>query len=167
MQTSRFQIGLITALAAGLGATLTSSNAVGYPASAAISLGTNPVWSTGGGMESGSSTTVVVAPSDQDLVLTDVVMSPELGDMTCELIMRAQLSLDSGEELARYTLTLDSYSASASGSMTIRGVDSHYISGMRIPAGQGLILQATTIGEGYSCSSEQITYGLSGYSAQP
>ncbi len=48
MQTSRFQIGLITAMAAGLGATLTSSDAIGYPAGAAISLGANPVWSTGG-----------------------------------------------------------------------------------------------------------------------
>ncbi len=37
MVTSRFQLGLIAALAAGLGFSLSSSEAVGYPAGAAVS----------------------------------------------------------------------------------------------------------------------------------
>ncbi len=166
MQTSRFQIGLITAMAAGLGATVTSSDAIGYPAGAAISLGANPVWSTGGGLGTGLSRTVAVAPADQDLVLTDVILRPELVDMTCEILMRVQLSLSDGEELARYTVTLDSYSGSASGSMTIHGVNARYVSGIRVPAGDTLTLRTDTIGEGYSCTDEQLNYSLSGYTAQ-
>ena len=48
MQTSRFQLGLIATLAVGLGFSLASSDAVGYPAGAAVSMGTNPLWAKGG-----------------------------------------------------------------------------------------------------------------------
>ena len=44
MQTSRFQLGLIAALAMGLGLALSSSPAIGYPAGAAVSFGANPLW---------------------------------------------------------------------------------------------------------------------------
>ena len=43
MQTSRFQLGLIATLAVGLGFSLSSSEAVGYPSGAAVSMGANPV----------------------------------------------------------------------------------------------------------------------------
>ena len=48
MQTSRFQLGLIATLAVGLGFSLSSSDAVGYPAGPAVSLGTNPIWNEAG-----------------------------------------------------------------------------------------------------------------------
>jgi hypothetical protein len=48
MQTSHFQLGLIATLAVGLGFSLASSNAVGYPAGSAISFHNNPVVSIGG-----------------------------------------------------------------------------------------------------------------------
>ena len=60
-----------------------------------------------GGVAAGSNDTVLTAPSDQDLVVTDVVLNPDVPDSTCELIMRAQLILGSGDEVARYTLTFD------------------------------------------------------------
>ncbi len=78
--------------------------------------------------------------------------------MTCELLMRVQLSLSDGEELARYTVTLDSYSASASGSMTIHGVNARHVSGIRVPAGDTLTLRTDTIAEGYGCTDEQFNY---------
>ena len=76
MVTSRFQLGLIATLAVGLGFSLSSSEAIGYPAGAAVSLGANPVWSSAGRLESGegSRELVVVAP-EKDLVITDVVLT--------------------------------------------------------------------------------------------
>ena len=45
MQTSRFQLALISALSIGLGLSLATTDAVGYPAGSAVSLGANPVFS--------------------------------------------------------------------------------------------------------------------------
>ncbi len=59
MADSRFQTTLITALALGLGFTLASSNAVGYPAGAAVSLGSNPVASFAGQISGTDSTDIV------------------------------------------------------------------------------------------------------------
>jgi hypothetical protein len=48
MVTSRFQLGLIATLAVGLGFSLSSSEAIGYPAGPVVSLGANPIVSVGG-----------------------------------------------------------------------------------------------------------------------
>ena len=71
MHTSRFQLSLIATLAVGLGFSLSSSQAVGYPAGAAVSLGANPLWSHGG-MSNASSAVIFTAPADKDMVLTDL-----------------------------------------------------------------------------------------------
>ena len=166
MQTSRFQLALIATLAGGLGFSLSAPLAIGYPSGAAVSLGANPVWSVGGGVTDGATDTVVTAPADQDLVITDVILSPDVPDPTCEVIMRARMLLGSGDEVARYNLTLDSHSGSTS-SGTMFGVDGHYISGIRIPAGDSLALEASTLAEGYTCSGKSVSYSLAGYFAQP
>ena len=75
MVTSRFQLGLIATLAVGLGFSLSSSEAIGYPAGAAVSLGSNPVVSMGGQLDGSGSTTALTAPSDSSLVITSVVLS--------------------------------------------------------------------------------------------
>ena len=69
MVTSRFQLGLIATLAVGLGFSLASSDAIGYPAGAAVSLGSNPVISVGGTISS-TSVELFTAPVDQDVVVT-------------------------------------------------------------------------------------------------
>ena len=75
MQTSRFQLGLMATMAVGLGFSLSSSQAIGYPAGAAVSLGTNPVVSVGGGLVGTDSATPLTAPSDSSLVITGVILS--------------------------------------------------------------------------------------------
>jgi hypothetical protein len=75
MQTSRFQLGLIATLAVGLGFSLSSSEAVGYPAGAAISMGSNPTWSKGGVLSGDDNSIVIEAPTDQSVVFTDVALS--------------------------------------------------------------------------------------------
>jgi hypothetical protein len=169
MQTSRFQLGLIAALATSLGLALSPSQATGYPAGAAVSLGTNPVWSAGGSTTSDSAgVTVISAPADHDLVVTDVVMTPTSPDTTCEMLLNSELSLSgTGENLSQYNLSLDIYGSSSSANTTIFGVNAHYMSGLRIPAGESLLLRVTTFAEGHSCGGKYVMYSISGYTAQP
>ena len=74
MVTSRFQLGLIAALSVALGFSLSSSDAVGYPAGAAVSLGTNPLWSASGLVGRGDTVDGVVdiltVPDGQVAVVT-------------------------------------------------------------------------------------------------
>jgi hypothetical protein len=74
MQTSRFQLGLIATLAVGLGFSLASSEAVGYPAGAVVSMGSNPTFSDGG-IVNNSSASVGATEADQQMVITDVVLT--------------------------------------------------------------------------------------------
>lgn len=146
MQTSRFQLGLIATLAMGLGFSMASSTAVGYPAGAAVSMGTNPLWSKGG--TSVEFTAVIAtAPEDRDMVLTDLSLSTHHDYDT-----KAGIDVD-GEAAGRWTVSGkdgEAYSATTFGlSMT---------SGIRVPAGQTLSL--TTEGQ-------PIDYFMAGYYAQP
>ena len=70
MQTSHFQLSLIALLSTALGVSISSSDAVGYPAPA-ISMGSNPIWNAGGTPPSSGYKTFY-APADQDLVITDI-----------------------------------------------------------------------------------------------
>jgi len=70
MQTSRFQLGLIATLAVGLGFSLSSSEAVGYPAGPVVSLGTNPLWSDGGSIGAYETKEVLTVPVGQTFVVT-------------------------------------------------------------------------------------------------
>ena len=142
MQTSRFQLGLMATLAAGLGFSLASSEAVGYPAGAAVSMGSNPVWSVGGTPDS---TETLTAPADQDMVITDVHFSN-----TDAQWLRVEMQL-SGAPVAAFTSdgTADRPSVSLK-------------SGIRVPAGQAM----TIYFEGYYGLSSS-RYTLSGYYAQP
>ena len=85
MQTSRFQLGLIATLAIGLGFSLSSSEAVGYPAGAVVSMGANPVLSKGGSFTVGASTAALSGPSDPDqvIVVTDFTVSTDTNDWDC------------------------------------------------------------------------------------
>lgn len=70
MATNRLQIGLIATLALGLGFSLASSPAIGYPAGAAVSMGTNPRWSATKSITSSSSATVLTVPAGQVAIVT-------------------------------------------------------------------------------------------------
>jgi hypothetical protein len=146
MVTSRFQLGLIAALAAGLGFSLSSSEAVGYPAGAAVSLGTNPVWSIGGDMGSGTHT--VVAADGGDLIITDISLTSTISSwwgMNVQLSDGTSLANFSGENLPTQSLHRT------------------FLSGLRIPQGQSLNLNWDAA---YGANVEY-RYTLSGYYAQP
>ena len=142
MQTSRFQLGLIATLAVGLGFSLASSHAAGYPAGATVSMGSNPLWSVGGAP---SSTETLTAPSDQDMIITDVHFSN-----TDAHWLRLEMQL-AGATVASFV----------SDGTTDRPQISLQ-SGIRVPAGQTMTMGFDGY---YGLSSAR--YTLSGYYAQP
>ena len=147
MQTSRFQLGLIATLAVGLGFSLASSEAIGYPAGAAVSMGTNPVWSVGAGISSTTFVEVLTAPVDQDVVVTDLILTTENNGQDI-----VSLGLATGEIVGRIYVH-------GPGRLGGDGVSHTMTSGIKIPAGGELQIK-TTYGSG-------IQYTFSGYYAQP
>jgi len=146
MQTSRFQLGLIATLAIGLGFSLSSSDAVGYPSGAAVSLGTNPVWSTGGTPIDGS--VVVATATDGDLIITDLDITGNTSSW-----FHATFALTDGTVVADYSMT-DAHN--------FGGLQRGYESGIRVPQGDSLTLDFNSY---YSESG--FRYTLTGYTAQP
>ena len=146
MQTSRFQLGLVATLAIGLGFSLSSSQAIGYPSGSAVSMGSNPVWAQGGNF-SGGTAGYITAPADQDMVVTDILLSTRYS------LERANLTLEDGTNV---------------GQAIIHGYDSdrpatplshQFSSGIRIPAGTYLQINGSWGGD--------VDYTFSGYYAQP
>jgi len=142
MVTSRFQLGLIATLAVGLGFSLSSSEAIGYPAGAAVSLGANPVWSTGGAP---ATSAVVASPVGEDLIITDFVVGGPNSYWN-----RVEFTLSDGTVLAGFSST------------GVRPTNVNFESGIRVPAGDSLTMS-------FECYSgrEHFRYTLSGYYAQP
>jgi len=145
MQTSSFQLGLIATLAVGLGFSVASSEAVGYPAGAAVSMGSNPVWSTGGQMVDGSQ--IVATAESGDLIITDISLgSDDNGGW------RASFSLSDGALVAAFR----GYNLYTS------HMNRTFESGVRVPQGEDLTLVWSSSG-----SPSNYVYTLSGYYAQP
>ena len=145
MQTSRFQLGLIATLAVGLGFSLSSSDAVGYPAGAVVSTGSNPVWNSAG--EISAASVVVATAAGGDLIITDISISSYGGSS-----WGADFRLSDGIKVAAF-----------------RGSDLHtnhmeqqMSTGVRVPEGQSLSLEFS----GASPRSNFV-YSLAGYYAQP
>ena len=137
-------------MAVGLGFSLASSDEVGYPAGAAVSMGSNPVWSVGGQIGSGGSSTLVTAASDQAAVVTDLLVQPDTTSTSGEA--RFSLELDDGTLMGQYR----SWTSESMG-----GTFEHtFDSGIKVPQGRSLYLKLYH--RGYT-----VNYIASGYYAQP
>ena len=165
MQTSRFQLGLIATLAVGLGFSLSSSEAVGYPAGAAVSMGSNPVVSTGGSLMGSDSASAFDVSADSSIIVTSVVLSAYDYWGACTGNSTVALSVPGGE-LARFVVGL-----SRPGSSNYTSYEPSVVvklpSGIRVPAGQELTIQSYS-NEYQNCEGNKmkIEYTLSGYHAQ-
>ena len=157
MQTSRFQLGLITTLAIGLGFSLSSSDAVGYPAGAAVSLGANPVSSAGGSITSGDSGTLMSADSSGPFLVTDVVLTRD-HCFSHSGASTVQLQLATGEVLADFRMASDSDGGGGDEGTEGPMVRHAYSSGIVIPAGTTLRIVHSGCGT--------VGYSISGYQAQ-
>ena len=146
MQTSRFQLGLMAAMAMGLGFSLSSSDAIGYPSGPAVSLGHNPVWSTGGDMR--LSTHSPVTAVGGDLVIRDISLSSNLGSW-----WRMKLRLSDGTPIANFSGE-DSHT---------RPVNRTFAAGLRIPEGESLVIDW----EAAYGPEENYRYTLAGFYVHP
>jgi len=153
LQTSRFQLGLIATLAVALGFSLASSDAVGYPASA-VSRGSNPIASATGPLSS-SPAVAFAATADQQLILTDVIVSARrtvssgcAGHDERHVVIRT----GSGDDLALFGLR----------SSTTSVDEYHYTSGISVPLGESLEIYYSGCEGGI-----YMDYSLSGYYVQP
>jgi len=147
MVTSRFQLGLIATLAVGLGFSLASSEAIGYPAGAVVSSGSNPVIAVGGTVSS-STAGLFTAPVDQDVVVTDVWLT--MASRSCSA--NVQLTTSEGATVSMVKVLEGATARPTS-------IQHSFGSGLPLPAGQ--TLQITESG---GCS---VAYTISGYYAQP
>ena len=148
MQTSRFQLGLIATLAVGLGFSLSSSEAVGYPAGAAVSYGSNPLWAKAG-EASDTGDVVITGTSGVDVVVTDVVLTTNADDCFSNVFF----DVPSGETLAYFKLRSDSDGDKTS------SIQHSFSSGLPVFAGDSMSIR--------SVGSCPVAYTLSGYYAQP
>lgn len=139
----------------------------------AINYGQNPVLSQAGTVQMGNATNVVSAPSDQDIVFTDISLMPYTNDGDCLYFQAVELRLLSGAVVGSYEVTnsfLTCYydCSGASGNV----VQQHLGSGIRIPAGDGLeiaVTETSRINGRGNCSSSPtngVRYTLSGYYAR-
>ena len=158
---------LTTGLAIALGATLMtvvgSNDATAYP-SGAVSYGANPVFSVGGTLSYGDVLTPLTAPTGSDLIITDVYISAsayQYGSVT-ECMMNISFSDSTGNVIA-------SFRAGGAGryeNALIYPVLVSYDSGLRVAAGDSLIMTAVTPNSVHDCL-EGSQYTLSGYYAEP
>ena len=166
MQSSNVQLGLIAALAMGLGFSLSSADAVGYPAGAAVSFGNNPVWSNGGLLTAGTPISVVTAEGEQGVVVTDLHAFVTDTSDQCGAHMRLDLLIDGAVKgsvamgVVQPSSNLTQYESSA----TLR-----LASGIYVEPGASLVLEPNIIWKRSYCSGTgpNIAYTLSGYRAQP
>lgn len=162
---------LPTAMAMCLGMSLmyiyTNQKADALPA-AAIGYGQNPLVSIGGTAYDAETKTIFTAPSDQDIVVTDLVLS-SYSSMTCKRNHKSELILSSGAVLGQFE-THSSISRGSYSSSTGMSIQHSFSSGVRIPAGESLTFVVTQTGaDGSSCgtsTSYGVRYMFSGYYAQ-
>jgi hypothetical protein len=165
MLTSRFQLGLIATLAVGLGFSLASSEAIGYPAGAAISLGENPVFSAGGHLSGTESRSLTIASEEQTVIITDVMLTASDTTHSCRGNSRFTIQ-DSTGALASFAVgvTTDSRSYANWQPQLVGALQS----GIRIDPGGGLTVATEALHQGGCDGSKmEVEYTISGYYAQP
>jgi len=165
MQTSRFHTGLLVTLALGLGFSLASSRAIGYPAGAAVSTGSNPVLSAAGRLSLGSSSSVtglIGATADHDLVVTDIALGLAQTSNGCEANGVAYLQDSSGTVYGAFMVANTTLSVSQPIQSTFGAQ-----SGIRVPAGTTLDLVWEWTYRDCGTSSYYMAYTVAGYLAEP
>jgi hypothetical protein len=151
MYAPKFHLTLTVGLSAALGAmtvlALSSQPAKGYPA-AAVSAASNPVQAWAGEVNS-TDTVIMTAPTDQDIVVTDVHLSC---NYACE--DRVVLTRSDGSTVGMFWIS-GGYGSSYDSS----NIQQQFSSGIPVPAGQTLSIRTIS---GYTAA-----YTLAGYHAQP
>ena len=157
MLTSRFQLGLIATLAIGLGFSLASSDANSYPSGPAVSLGTNPAFSNGG-LVSSSVESITTASADQQMVITDVVLTMASDSCSSQVDLRSSTGAVVGTFKLHSSFTNNNGWGNPHRTPPTQ-VSHSFGTGLPLSAGESL-----EVAETGGCG---VAYTLSGYYAQP
>ena len=125
-----------------------SSPAQGHPSGMVVSTGSNPIVNVAGQLSSSAWVSVLTAPEDQDIVVTDLVFSANhsgAGEPELRLASTTQT-------VGRYFIFGGSYHGGGPAHFSLQ-------TGIRVPAGDSLELNINT--------TNYVNYSLSGYYAQP
>lgn len=169
MSIPNVQLFTIVGLAAGLGATLTmalqAKTAVGYPAGASVSAGSNPVVSAGGHFDGPGLASPLSATADQALIITDVILSASDVDTDC-LASTSVTITDGTSVLAQFSVGV-SFDSRSYDNWSPQ-LNAQLGSGIRIAPGRTMEIQATERYQRY-CNDGglDIDWTVSGYYAQP
>ncbi len=119
-------------------------------------------------MLSDESVSLFIAPADQDVIVTDVLLSSS-SDSYCIRAHQSTLTLSSGTVVGQFD-TSSSWAKQYADWDSSPGmsVNHAYGSGVRVPAGETLTLSASTSWSVGSCSGTYgVAYSISGYQSQP
>ena len=148
----------------GLGYSLSSSTATGYPASS-VSLVSNPVRSFAGNMDLASTmskSSVLTAPDSDDLFLTDILVGLTSTGYDCDANGHLELSdARTGITNAAIPVYMSYMHNANTDPTTILAT-----SGIRIPANSAVHAQWTFSVQGFSSGNCDFRYTMSGYLAQ-
>jgi hypothetical protein len=128
--------------------TATTSPANGHPMGTVVSTGSNPIVNAAGQLSDHGFVSIMTAPADQDVVITDLVFSADhSGAGEPELRLAS-----TGKVVGRYFIFGGSYHGGGPTHIALQ-------TGIKIPAGDSLELDINT--------TNDVNYAISGYYAQP
>ena len=156
---------LIFACLFGLLCFVYQQQAVALPSSA-ISYGQNPIVNIGGSAYDNETKTLLSAPSNQDIIVTDIVLTSFSGSVGCKTSHKSEFILSTGPVLGQFQTETGFYNGTHGGSTGL-SIQHSFQSGIRIPAGTDLTFFVTQTGSyGSGCSTNGVRYMISGYYAQ-
>ena len=135
-----------------------------YPAGPSISLGSNPTVSYGGTIYDYGNVLLLTAPSDQDIVITDIHLTA--GEQNTECRGLAHITFITGTNVyAEFHIGLNRYGYSNSQYNPVLAVD--FNSGFRVPAGQNLAVDVAKLWDSNCGNGIDLAYAVTGYAAAP
>ena len=164
---------LNTILALGLGSTCTllvyqSADATSFQS---VGYGQNPLVAIGGTAYDGETKNLLTAPSNHDLVVTDIALT-STGNAMCIRSHKSDLMTSSGIVLGQFETTTSAIAYGLGGSTSGTSIQLSLRSGLRIPAGEQLqlvVVQSAAAGNSYcgGSTSYGVRYMISGHYTQP
>ena len=123
-----------------------------------ISYGQNPLVSIGGTAYDEENKLILTAPSAQDLIIKDVILT-SYSNARCRRNHKSELILGSGGILGQYETSSSVYNGTH-GNSTGLSIQHAFSSGLRVPAGDTLYLTVSETGYyGDNCNNST-TYGV-------
>jgi hypothetical protein len=139
--------------------------AIAFP-SPNVSYGQNPIINIGGSAYDNETKNIFTAPSDQDIIITDIILTSFSGNMGCKASHKSEFILSTGSIFGQFETENGYYNGTHGGSAGM-SIQHAFESGIRIPASTSLTFFVTQTGTyGNGCNSTGVRYMISGYYAQ-